>query len=292
MNLSHHGTDYYFPETINQALELKANISNARFIAGGTDLLINLNKKHEVPNALIDVTHIPELNLIHNDNNHFCIGASVTYSQILQDKFVLSKLPYLAKAIRLIGGTQIRNVGTLVGNIANASPAGDTLPLLYVLKTNIHISGIETKKIIPIEDFILGVRKINLGQEELITHISMRVPAPDELCIFEKLGNRHAMAISVASLAMRLKAKGDRIEMLNVALGSVGPTVMFIEKFPEFLEYGELTKNTIEEFAKFVINKATPIDDIRGSAKYRLLAIKGLILRTLSDLLIIKGKGV
>lgn len=275
-------TDYFFPKTINQAVDLKCQFNdNARFIAGGTDLLLSMEKEQSKPYALIDITHISELGIININENSVSIGASVTYNQILSNKALCNKLPFLEKAIRSIGGVQVRNVATLVGNIANASPAGDTLPVLYVLKAIIHISGKNSKREVPIENFILGVRRIDLSSDELITHITFELPEPCDSCVFEKQGNRHSMAISVASLAMKISSQKEKINKISIALGSVGPTVVFIEEIPMDLINQKLTHEIIDEITKFISRKAKPIDDIRGSAKYRLLATEGLVRKSL-----------
>jgi len=275
-------TEYYFPSTIDQAIDIKNKFKNkARFIGGGTDLLLSMERESFKPKALIDITHIPDLGEIKIDESTISIGASVTYSKILSNTVLCKKLPFLEKAIRSIGGIQVRNIATIIGNIANASPAGDTLPVLYVLKTKVHSCRVSSKKITPIKNFILGVRKIDLQPNELITHITFDIPNPNDLCIFEKQGNRHAMAISTASIAILVSFLGERVKNIEIALGSVGPTVLLVDEIKNILIDRKLTVEKINEVSKLVSTKARPIDDVRGSANYRLLAIEGLVRRSL-----------
>jgi CO/xanthine dehydrogenase FAD-binding subunit len=275
--------EYEFPERVEEAIKLKQEFGNrARFIAGGTDLLLLLEQQKYRPDLLIDVSRIPSLRKIETSDGQVLIGSGVTYSQLLTSPTFTHAVPFLADAIRTIGGTQIRNVATLVGNITNASPAGDTLAPLYVLNSRVHLLGPQGSHTVPIEDFILGVRQTALNDEELVTHVSFDIPNQDWRGVFEKLGIRRAMAIAVVSVSALLRIEQSHVVEARIALGAVGPTIIRAFEVEAFLEGLSLNSNTIIEEASSLAGKsAKPIDDIRASAQYRRLAVQGLIRRAL-----------
>ena len=275
--------DYVFPETVAEAVRLKQQAgAGGRFIAGGTDLMLMIEQQMVDPRALIDLTHIPELHHLEMVDDRVHIGSAVTYRQLLDHPEFCAALPFLAKAIRTIGGVQIRNVATLAGNIANASPAGDTLPCLYVLGATVHVAGPDgITADIPIEEFILGVRQVALRPAQLITHISFPLPGSCWVGAFGKLGLRHAMAIAVASVAVLLQWNGQLVVNARIALGSVAPTVIRAPEAEAALAGRPLHEEQIEEAARQAMAAAHPIDDVRASARYRQLVSGGLVRKAL-----------
>jgi CO/xanthine dehydrogenase FAD-binding subunit len=275
--------EYFFPKTAKEACEIKKEYGNgARFIAGGTDLLLLMAREAYHPQALIDINRIPALNIISINGSKATIGAAVTYNQILNCRQLCKASPFVEKAIRTIGGVQVRNVATMVGNIANASPAADTLPPLYVLKTKIHLADGEQSRMVPVEDFILGVRKTDLRAGEMITHITFDFPQPGDWCEFDKLGLRKAMAISVVSVALFISFDNNQVKKAEIALGSVAPTVIKVPGVQSALAGHSLNEKTIEDLAELASQAACPIDDVRGSAQYRKLAVAGMVRRSLN----------
>ncbi len=277
--------DYLFPATVEEASALKTRHGKrARFIAGGTDLVLLVEAGGPHPEYLIDVTRIPDLHRLEAVGGRFTIGAAVTYSDLLGFAPLVEGVPFLVKAIHTIGGVQVRNIATLAGNLANASPAGDTLPPLYVLDTTVHLYGPEGARAVPVRDFVLGVRRTVLGDGELITHLTWDAPGPGWYGAFEKLGLRRAMAIAVAGLAVLVRVAGDRVEEARVALGSVAPTVIRAPEVEMALTGGALDDDAVERAAQLASEAARPIDDVRGSADYRKMVVGGLMRRALHDL--------
>lgn len=277
--------EYYFPESVEQASRLKARYGDqSRFIAGGTDLLLVMERENDHPSALIDLTRIPSLQTFEIQERHAVIGAAVTLSEMLSDAYFSSSLPFLAKAIRSIGGVQVRNIATLVGNVVNASPAGDTLPVLYTLNARVHIDGLGHERSMPIDDFVLDVGQTALGPAELVTTVTFDLPDDKWIGSFQKLGLRKAMAISVANVAVLLKIENDLPIEARIALGAVAATVIRAPAAEEVLVGNVLDEHKIDEAANLVMRAAHPIDDIRGSAKYRRMVVGGLLRRALRDL--------
>jgi CO/xanthine dehydrogenase FAD-binding subunit len=277
--------DYYYPDSIEAAWRLKAEYGDrARFVAGGTDLLLLLEREQAHPEALIDLMRIPTLQRLDVSGGQAAIGAAVTYSQILACEPVCAAVPFLMQAIRTIGGVQVRNIATLVGNITNASPAADTLPALYVLDARVHLAGPGGIRALPIESFVLGVRRTALEAGELVTHVTFGLPGAGWYGTFEKLGLRHAMAIAVVSAALLLHIADGHVDAARIALGSVAPATIRVPEAEAVLAGRVLDDNTIEHASQLASAATRPIDDVRGSAGYRKLAAAGLLRRALHSL--------
>lgn len=285
MSLHKTPVEYHFPQTVEAACALKKRYGEkARFIAGGTDLLLLMERDGYHPQALIDLNRIPSLKKLSISDRWVSIGAAVTYSEILACQRLCEEIPFFAKAIRTIGGVQVRNVATLAGNIANASPAADTLPPLYVLNAKIHTTSLAGAREKPIEQFILGVRRVALEPTEFITHITFDLPEQGYAGDFDKLGVRRAMAISVVSVAILLYFKGHLVKEARLALGSVAPTVLRVAKAETALAGNPLSYGKIEEATQISCTAAQPIDDVRASANYRQQAVAGVVRRALRRL--------
>lgn len=276
---------YHYPDSVETACALaKQYGDNARFVAGGTDLLLEMERVKYHPHALIDLTRIPALRQLTIADGHASIGAAVTYSELLGHAPLCAAIPLLAKAVRTIGGVQVRNVGTLAGNIANASPAADTLPVLYVLNARVHTALAERTRTLALDEFILGVRKIALEPGELITHVTLDLPGPNWYGSFDKLGIRRAMAIAVASLAVLVQHQGGCVQQARLALGAVAPTVIRLQGVEALLAGSDLGEAAIAEAARLAEAAARPIDDVRSTASYRVMAVGGLVHRALHAL--------
>lgn len=277
--------EYLFPQSIEEASLLKEQYGDsARLLAGGTDLMLLIEREHDRPDALIDITRIPLLQRIEIVDQTANIGAAVTYSQLLTSDALCTAVPFLEKAIRTIGGVQVRNIATMVGNLANASPAGDTLPTLYVLEAEVHTFGPQGSRLVPINQFVLDVRKTALKPAELITHVSFKVPDSNWHSTFQKLGLRRSMAIAVASVAVLLHIEDGVIKQARVALGSIAPTVIRASEAEGSLVGSALEEDRIERAGQLASEAAKPIDDVRGSARYRRAVIVGLVRRALNEL--------
>ncbi|GGU40262.1 FAD binding domain-containing protein [Lentzea flava] len=270
--------DFLRPETLAEALELKAARPDAVPIAGGTDVMVELNFDHRRPAALLDLTRIPELR---EWSDGLRIGSGVPYVRIIDE--LGAQLPGLAMAARTVGSPQIRNRGTVGGNLGAASPAGDTHPVLLASDAVIEVASVRGTRMIPAVDFYLGVKRNALEQDELIVAVHL-APAkgPQQ---FSKVGTRNAMVIAVCSFAISLFPEKNRV---GAAVGSAAPTPRRAYEAEEFLASAldfsspqPLLDSVKREFGELVSRAASPIDDVRGSAAYRKHALAVMARRTL-----------
>jgi CO/xanthine dehydrogenase FAD-binding subunit len=244
-------------------------------MAGGTDLMVRLRKRIVLPESVVCMTKIPGMNEIEDRGNKIRLGCKVTYSQILGSRMLLEKSPLLLKIVRKIGSTQIRNRGTLVGNVVNASPAGDSIIAMVLSNATVNIRGPKGDRKIDLEDFIFGPGKTALSVGEFVRSVDFE-STEDWNNIFFKVGQRNAMTIATASVGILYKGRNIRI-----AFGSVSPTVVRATKAERLFEQHGIQGTKREEFIDKCLEYISPIDDVRASAWYRKEVIKGLIERSL-----------
>ncbi|HEX7463417.1 MAG TPA: FAD binding domain-containing protein [Actinomycetota bacterium] len=279
--------DVLLPTTLEEALEMRAANPQAVPIAGGTDLMVAVNFDAIRPELMIDLTRLPELGTWDLEDGVLFVGAGMTYSRIIRE---LPQMRALAQASRSVGSPQIRNRGTLGGNLGTASPAGDSLPVLAVHDAEVVlVAAGGRERSVPWDEFLVGVKRTSLEPHELILGARWRPLGGPES--FSKVGMRNAMVIAVASLCFALD---PLTRTARVALGSVAPTVIRAPEAEAFLgeameragawddASASLSEEVVEGFAERVAASARPIDDIRGSAGYRRRAVGVLARRALS----------
>lgn len=257
--------DVHTPHTLDEALRLKAELPDARFVQGGTDVLVELNFDRSRPPALINLNEVAELRGFSRENGALVLGSGLTYAEAMRGP-VADELPALAEASRTVGSPQIRNRGTIGGNLGTASPAGDALPPLLVEEAEVHVASVRGERRIPLRDFLLGVKRNALESDEIIT--AVRVEPSRAGQTFMKVGPRNAMVISVCSLALHVDR--DRGEV-RAAFGSAAPTVRLVTA----------PLDEADGFPALVAGSASPIDDVRGTAAYRRHALGVLTRRAL-----------
>jgi CO/xanthine dehydrogenase FAD-binding subunit len=279
--------DVYLPRVLDEALELKAAHPEALPIAGGTDVMVELNFDRHRPEAVMDVSRLPELQVWRRDNGAMFLGAGVTYAGIMRE---LPDVLPLVQASRTVGSPQIRNRATVGGNLGTASPAGDALPVLAAYDAEIVlVKAGGTSRSLPWNEFHVGVKKTALARDELILGARWKVVrGPGS---FSKIGTRNAMVISVAGLCLVLDE--DR-QGVRVALGSVAPTIVRAHRAEAFAAQGlsdagawddpaaSVSGQVLDEFGERVAAAIAPIDDVRGTAAYRRHACQVLARRALS----------
>jgi CO/xanthine dehydrogenase FAD-binding subunit len=253
------------PRTLDEALRLKSAQPGAVPIEGGTDVMVELNFDRGRPEALLDLNRVQELRGWSREDGMLRLGASLTYTEAMQAPLAGS-MPALAEASRTVGSPQIRNRGTIGGNLGTASPAGDALPPLLVEGAEVELASLRGTRRLPLREFLTGPKQNALEPDELIVAVLVQ-PSGDRQT-FMKIGPRNAMVIAVCSLALAVDR--DRGEV-RAAFGSAGPV-------PELVR-GRLEAR--ETFAEQVAAAARPIDDVRGSARYRRHALRVLTARAL-----------
>jgi len=257
--------DVLTPRTLDEALRLKAERPGARFVQGGTDVLVELNFDRSRPPALINLNEVPELRGWSRDNGTLVLGSGLTYAEAMSEPLA-GLLPALAEASRTVGSPQIRNRGTLGGNLGTASPAGDALPPLLVEGAEVELASVRGARVLPLAEFLLGVKRNALEPDELI--VSVRVTPSGAPQTFMKVGPRNAMVIAVCSLAVAVdRERGE----LRAAFGSAAPVATLVTAPLE----------DADGFPEAVAAAASPIDDVRGTAAYRRHALRVLAGRAL-----------
>ncbi len=262
---------YRTSHSLDEALQLLAeHQSEARLIAGGTDLIIEIERGVRSPKVLIDISRLPNLDTITLDEKQrIHLGPLVTHNQVVGSALCLTRAFPLAKACWEVGAPQIRNRGTVVGNLVTASPANDTITPLIALDATVTLQSVRGSRTLPLKDFFLGVRTTVLEPDEMIVDISFPALASYQIGAFLKLGLRRAQAISVVNVAVVLSMLADTITQARVALGSVAPTIIRAENAERFLTGKVLTRDVMARAGALAAQTVTPISDIRGSAEYR-----------------------
>jgi CO/xanthine dehydrogenase FAD-binding subunit len=255
------------PRTLGEALQIKAERPEAVPIQGGTDVMVDLNFDRGRPPVLLNLNEVAELRGWSRQNGTLWLGAGLTYTEAMQPP-LSELLPALAEASRTVGGPQIRNRGTIGGNLGTASPAGDAIPPLLVGGTDVKLVSVRGERVVPLQGFLVGPKRNVLADDELIAGVSL--PASDSRETFMKVGPRNAMVISVVSLALRVDGE------LRAAFGSAGPVPKLVRA-----ELGE-----VDSFPDQVAAAASPIDDVRGTAAYRRHALRVLTKRALERCLL------
>jgi CO/xanthine dehydrogenase FAD-binding subunit len=271
------------PTTWADALDARAANPGALALWGGTDVMVDVNFGRARPEAILDLTRVAELTDWGEDGGALRIGAGVTYTRTIAE--LGDRLPGLAAASRTVGSPQIRNRGTVGGNLGSSSPAGDALPPLYASGAEVElVSSARGARRMPVAEFITGPKRNRLEPDELIA--AVHVPAARGPEVFAKVGTRNAMVIAVCSFALALDADGRRV---GTCLGSAAPTPVRASEAEAFaaaeLDWegrGPVAPATLERFGELVAGAAQPIDDVRGTSAYRRHALAVLGRRALS----------
>ena len=258
---------YYRPRSLEEALEILAQrAGEAQPLAGGTDLLVEAQDGQVSRAGLFDLTAIPEIKGVEDRGNHVFVGAVTTHAQIAAAPIVLRHAPALAEACAAIGGPQIRNRGTLGGNLANAAPTADTAPALFVADAVVELVSVSSRRDVAITDLFTGPHRTVLAADELIA--SVRIPKrPGVRAAFLRLSQRQGLAVSKLSLAAAMTFKDGHPDWVRIALGGVAPTVVRAFETEKALMVGGY--EALRQAQDAVRQEIEPADDLRSTAEYR-----------------------
>jgi carbon-monoxide dehydrogenase medium subunit len=282
--------EYFNASNIAEVVQILAEQKpHARIIAGGTDLILEIERGvRRGVETLIDVSRLPNLDRIHLDEDEIIhLGPLVTHNHCVASQLIVDRAFPLALAAWEIGAPQIRNRGTVAGNLITASPANDTIPPLLALGAKVTLLSNAGERVVPLHDFYLGVRKTVMRPDEMLVDISFPAMNANQVGTFIKLSLRRAQAISVVNMAIVLTwvdKPGRNAERADITLGAVAPTVIHAQQAEAYLIGRKLDAETVEIAAKLAEADSQPIDDVRASRDYRREMVRVCTLRGLRDL--------
>ena len=268
------------PRTLDEALEALQRMPDAQLLAGGTDFVVEVNFGHRRPPAVVGLRRVAELQGWRRDDGELVLGAGLTFTEI--ETQLAGELPALAAAARTVGSPQMRNAGTLGGNLGTASPAGDSLPVLAALDAKVVLASTAGDRTLPLAEFVTGVKRTALQQGEIIREVRVpRLRGPQQ---FLKVGTRNAMVISIVVCGLAVDRAGRSVRL---GLGSVAPRPLRASAAEEFIA-GEVDWDvprapaaTVARFGELAAAAARPISDHRSTADYRRRAVQVITARAL-----------
>jgi len=302
------GFEYHKPHTVQAAVDLMENLENARFIAGGTDVMVQIRQKKIAPAHLISLRNIDGFSIIDNEDG-LQIGGGATLSAIVANDFIQKRYSALSDAAGKVGSRQIRNVATVCGNICNAAPSADTACPLLVLDADVKIAGPKGERRVPLDDFFLGASRVDLGPGEVVTGFHLPPFGPDTGSAYIKHTRRQAMDLpmvgiavrvtikiggseigckdafctidSISNILRRLEDEELRCEEVRIAMGVVAPRPVRARKAEAALQGKVISEALFEEIAEIAATEAQPRDSIRGEAWYRREMVRVLTKRAI-----------
>lgn len=281
---------YHKPSTLDEACFMLKENNNSAAIAGGTDVLVEMKNGLRHNDELISLSGIDELKIIYEDDENIIIGAAVTHNEIITSSIVKNIFPVLAETAKNIGTDQVRNTGTIGGNLCTGASCCDMAPVLAASDASLEIISSNGSRRVSIKDFFLNHKKTLLEKGEILTKIIIPKMKPGTGISFIKFGLRNAASISVASASVMIKTDGNTITGSAVVMGAVAPTPVISVSASKILseeKIEELENNLslLDSFGEAVKRDSLPIDDIRGSAHFRQSLVKTLSQRALIEAL-------
>jgi xanthine dehydrogenase iron-sulfur cluster and FAD-binding subunit A len=279
--------NYINATSTEEVLELLAeHREHARIVAGATDLILEIERGvRKGIDTLIDVTRIPDLDRISLDEDEVIhLGPLVTHNHCAASRLIRERAYPLARAAWEVGAPQIRNRGTIAGNLITASPANDTITPLAALGASVMLASTRGERQVPLQDFYTGVRKNVMQADEMLVDISFPAMTRDQRGTFIKLALRRAQAISLVNVALVLTLKRGSVSSASITLGSVAPTIIHAPEAEDYLRGKKLSDDVISRASELTMNASHPIDDVRGSASYRREMVRVIASRSLKSI--------
>lgn len=276
--------DYHNVTSVDEILQLLAERGKkARIVAGGTDLILEIERGVRTGiETLIDITRVPGLDrIVLDEDETIHLGPLVTHNHCVESKLIVERALPLAQAAWEVGAPQIRNRGTIAGNLITASPANDTITPLMALGAKVTLRSTADERVVPLEDFYTGVRGTVMRPDEMLVDIAFPALNINQRGMFIKLGLRRAQAISLVDIATVLTFSSEGVERAAITLGAVAPTIIHARRAEQYLAGSALTDEIIEHAADLAVEDSRPIDDVRGSGAYRREMVRVCTLRSL-----------
>lgn len=277
--------EVFQPKSLDEALAWLASAPpSARCLAGGTDLMVLQHVKAPTPPQLCDLWSLDALRGIREDGAHLWLGALTTYAELMSNPLVLAHAPLLSEAARSVGAAAIQNRGTLGGNIANASPAGDTLPVLLVHEAEIELASAAGRRLVPATSFFLGYKTLEMKPGELVSRVRLTKRQEGEHHLWVKVGQRRAQAISKLMLAARAHVIGGVIQAPRLALGAVAPIPLRLRAVEAAITGHAPSEALAVQAGALAAQEVTPISDVRSTVEYRRAVSGNLAARFVRSL--------
>ncbi len=277
-----HAVVISLPVSLEDAISFKARTPRAVVVSGGTDLSVQMNKGRLAPKFILSLTHLKELEGLEVRGDHLRIGAKATWSEV--DTFAAEHLPEFHRIIQVFASPQIRNAGTLAGNVGNGSPIADSMPFLYIMETEVELTGPSGTRRVNINQFYRGYKQLDLAPDELISALWLPLPHPEEQMKLYKVSKRKDLDISTVTAGFRLRLQDHQVADIRIAVGGVGPTVLRLPKTEAHLQGRPLTPEALAEAGRLARAEITPISDVRASQDYRLQVTENLFRKLYHDL--------
>ena len=271
----------YSPTSVDQAVAFLDQHPDAQVVAGATDVGVQFNKGYCDAKVWLDLNRVASLKSASNTGGAIVAGSGATWSDI--ETLIEKDLPQFHQILTWFGSPQIRNVGTIGGNIINASPIADSLPLMFVSDAELQLSGKSGTREVNINDFYQGYKKFDLRPGELLSQVRIPLPEDDEELRLYKISRRQDLDISSFTGAIKMKLSGSKIQSAAIAYGAVGPVVLRLPKTEAFLVGKELNNKTIVAAGNIAVGEITPITDVRGGDEYRFQLARNVLLKFLHE---------
>lgn len=276
---------YVQPTSVEEALALLEQYAGkARLVAGGTDVLVELQRGVKPTNTLIDITALPDLKYIREEHGFLLLGALTTHNDVVASSACVQRALPLAQACMVVGAPQIRNRATVVGNLTTASPANDTITALTALGAELVLIRRGGERVVTMEQFYPGFRRTVLQPDEMIREIRIPAMQDNQRGLFLRLGLRRAQAISVIDFAILLTFDAAMVTDARITLGSLAPTIVRARTIEHYLRGKTLDESVCREAGQLALQDAAPIGDVRGSATYRQATLTSLVTQALQQL--------
>lgn len=275
---------YHKPDSIQELIKTLSGLQGYALLAGGTDLLVKMKEKllRPMPNTIVDMNQVSGLREIKEQEGWLWIGSLVSHSMAADSAIIKDKAIVLAEAAGQVGSPQIRNMGTIGGNICNASPAADTVPALLVLAAEAEVQGPGGRQEIALVNFFQGPGRTSLSAGQFISQVKIRQIEQGEGAAFLKLGKRKALAIAIINCAVWLKITAGSIAAVRIAMGSVAPTAIRLYEVERWLLGKRADESVFAQAGIIAGQMIKPIDDVRSTARYRSGVAKVLVFRSLA----------